>query len=74
MRARRSRSTTIRTTLQALISLTTNTQLAAHQRLRDEAITRPKEEAGRRAMAVQLVIKQGMGVWEEREPQPRQAS
>ena len=51
----------IRTTLQALLAITDNTN-SLHTNAYDEAITTPTEESVRRAMAIQLIINREFGL------------
>jgi methylmalonyl-CoA mutase len=57
----------IRTTLQALYALTDNTS-SLHTNAYDEAITTPTEESVRRAMAIQLIINQELGLSRNENP------
>jgi methylmalonyl-CoA mutase len=51
----------VRTTLQALMALTDNCN-SLHTNAYDEAITTPTEESVRRAMAIQLILSQELGL------------
>jgi isobutyryl-CoA mutase len=60
----------IRTTLQALYAIYDNCN-SLHTNAYDEAITTPTEESVRRAIAIQLIINQGVGAGKERESAAR---
>jgi len=64
---RRSSSTTIRTTLQALIAIYDNCN-SLHTNAFDEAITTPTEDSVRRAMAIQLIINREWGLAKNENP------
>ena len=57
----------IRTTLQALYAIYDNTN-SLHTNAYDEAITTPTEESVRRAMAIQLIINQELGLAKNENP------
>ena len=57
----------IRTTLQALLAITDNTN-SLHTNAYDEAITTPTEESVRRAMAIQLIINREFGLMMNENP------
>ena len=61
----------IRTTLQALCAIYDNAN-SLHTNAYDEAVTTPPPDSVRRALAIQMIINQGVGSRPEREPAPGQ--
>ncbi len=61
----------IRTTLQALCAIYDNAN-SLHTNAYDEAVTTPTAESVRRALAIQMIINQGVGPGPQREPAPGQ--